>query len=350
MFIYAVFGMNFFLHVKKTHGIDDMFNFETFGRSMILLFQISTSAGWDSVLAGLMNDTPPDCDPDKPVGGQKGGDCGNSTLGVIYLVTYLVISFLVVINMYIAVILENFSQATEDVQQGLTQDDFDMYYETWEKYDEKATQYIPLEKLSDFVSELEEPLCVHKPNYMTLVLLDIAICEDDMVHCVDILDGLTKNFLGTAGDTGDLGDIKNGPDRKNYVPISSLIRRQREHYCARLVQRMWKNHVARKKSSSDAPQHAIITIEDVDSGKEEGVTKVILEDITEDPGSEEDEQLSEKGKMDYLKTQRSDYEPTKEKSDVEKDTLAPPGDGVDSRFSPDDSKTVELFPESGVVA
>ena len=34
-----------------------------------------------------------------------------------FLVTYLVISFLVVINMYIAVILENFSQATEDVQQ-----------------------------------------------------------------------------------------------------------------------------------------------------------------------------------------------------------------------------------------
>lgn len=28
---------------------------------------------------------------------------------------------MVIINMYIAVILENFSQATEDVQQGLTQ-------------------------------------------------------------------------------------------------------------------------------------------------------------------------------------------------------------------------------------
>ena len=56
------------------------------------------------------------------------------------------ISFLVVINMYIAVILENFSQATEDVQQGLTQDDFDMYYEVWERFDEKATQYIPLDR------------------------------------------------------------------------------------------------------------------------------------------------------------------------------------------------------------
>jgi len=29
-------------------------------------------------------------------------------------------------------------QATEDVQQGLTQDDIDMYYEIWERYDEKT--------------------------------------------------------------------------------------------------------------------------------------------------------------------------------------------------------------------
>jgi hypothetical protein len=33
--------------------------------------------------------------------------------------------------MYIAVILENYSQATEEVQEGLTDDDYDMYYEIW---------------------------------------------------------------------------------------------------------------------------------------------------------------------------------------------------------------------------
>lgn len=46
-------------------------------------------------------------------------DCGNPQLGVVYMVTYLLFTFLVIINMYIAVILENFSQATEDVQQGI---------------------------------------------------------------------------------------------------------------------------------------------------------------------------------------------------------------------------------------
>lgn len=106
MFIYAIFGMSFFMHVKHTRGISDMFNFQTFDRSVMLLFQISTSAGWDGVLAGLMND---DCNATTSEE-RPNGDCGNSGLAVMYLVTYLVITFLVVINMYIAVILENFSQ------------------------------------------------------------------------------------------------------------------------------------------------------------------------------------------------------------------------------------------------
>ena len=38
-------------------------------------------------------------------------------MGIAFLLTYLVISFLIIINMYIAVILENYSQATEDVQE-----------------------------------------------------------------------------------------------------------------------------------------------------------------------------------------------------------------------------------------
>ena len=41
-------------------------------------------------------------------------------MGIAFLLTYLVISFLIIINMYIAVILENYSQATEDVQEGIT--------------------------------------------------------------------------------------------------------------------------------------------------------------------------------------------------------------------------------------
>ena len=76
---------------------------------MIILFQSSTSAGWDGVLAGLLV-SPPDCNDTFVSESKPNGDCGAGGLAIAFLVSYLVISFLVIINMYIAVILENFSQ------------------------------------------------------------------------------------------------------------------------------------------------------------------------------------------------------------------------------------------------
>lgn len=176
------------------------------------------------------------------------GDCGSQFLSVSYLVTYLVISFLVIINMYIAVILENFSQATEDVQQGLTQDDFDLYYEMWEKYDENATEYIHLSLLSDFVDSLEEPLRLSAPNFFKLISLDIPVYEGDLVHCVDILDALTKNYLGTSKDAAkELGDVKKGSGKKRYPLATSTMMRQREQMCAKLIQVAWRQHVEKKR-------------------------------------------------------------------------------------------------------
>uniref|UniRef100_A0A8B9DIE6 Sodium voltage-gated channel alpha subunit 2 n=1 Tax=Anser cygnoides TaxID=8845 RepID=A0A8B9DIE6_ANSCY len=63
MFIYAIFGMSNFAYVKREVGIDDMFNFETFGNSMICLFQITTSAGWDGLLAPILNNFAASLDP-----------------------------------------------------------------------------------------------------------------------------------------------------------------------------------------------------------------------------------------------------------------------------------------------
>ena len=130
IFIYAIFGMNFFMYVRYDAGLNEIFNFETIFRSIITLFPLCTSAGWSSVLKALTNEGPPYCDPDKSTPSQvTKGDCGNSAVADLFLISYLVISFLVVVNMYIAVILENFSLAREEVQQGLTDDDYDMYYE-----------------------------------------------------------------------------------------------------------------------------------------------------------------------------------------------------------------------------
>ncbi|KAM7346311.1 sodium voltage-gated channel paralytic isoform 41-T46 [Cochliomyia hominivorax] len=243
MFIFAIFGMSFFMHVKEKSGINDVYNFKTFGQSMILLFQMSTSAGWDGVLDAIINEEncdPPDNDKGYP------GNCGSATVGITFLLSYLVISFLIVINMYIAVILENYSQATEDVQEGLTDDDYDMYYEIWQQFDPEGTQYIRYDQLSEFLDVLEPPLQIHKPNKYKIISMDIPICRGDMMYCVDILDALTKDFFARKGnpieETGEIGEIAARPDTEGYDPVSSTLWRQREEYCARLIQTAWRRY------------------------------------------------------------------------------------------------------------
>ena len=350
MFIYAIFGMSFFMHVKHTAGLDDMFNFETFGRSMIILFQISTSAGWDTSLAGLMNDRPPGCN-DTSTEEKPNGDCGSSIMAICYLVTYLVISFLVVINMYIAVILENFSQATEDVQQGITQDDFDMYYEIWEKFDEKATEYIPLDRLSEFVDALEEPLRLPSPNHYKLVSLNIPICKGEKVHCVDILDALTKNFLGTTGEPVDLGDVHKGPERHDYEPISSTFKRQREIACARTIQRMWRDFVVKKKiARGELDENGQPFNEDGTKQELEKQQLHTIVTIEEEGASEEEEDDEEKSGEEDSDTDNASEDDNEEDKDDEIDRAAGGGGAPDGPTSADDSRTVELYPESGVVA
>jgi len=106
-------------------------NFETFGRSMQLLFRLMTSAGWNDVLESLMVQ-PPECDP-TPNSRQMNGDCGYPLLAITYFTSFIIISYMIVINMYIAIILENFNQAHQEEEIGIVEDDLEMFYIRWSK-------------------------------------------------------------------------------------------------------------------------------------------------------------------------------------------------------------------------
>jgi voltage-gated sodium channel type II alpha len=130
------------------------------------------------------------------------------------------------------------------LQEGLTDDDYDMYYEIWQQFDPNGTQYIRYSQLSDFLDVLEAPLQIHKPNKFKIVSMDIPICKGDLCYCVDVLDALTKDFFARKGnpveETAELGEVTAQADRPGYEPISSTLWRQREEYCARMIQSAWR--------------------------------------------------------------------------------------------------------------
>lgn len=89
-----------------------------------------TSAGWNDVLESLMIQ-PPECE----LGDlhHLNGNCGSPLLAITYFTSFIIISYMIVINMYIAIILENFNQAHQEEEIGIVEDDLEMFYIRWSK-------------------------------------------------------------------------------------------------------------------------------------------------------------------------------------------------------------------------
>ncbi|XP_033376048.1 sodium channel protein type 5 subunit alpha-like isoform X3 [Parus major] len=286
MFIYAIFGMANFAYVKKEYGIDDMFNFQTFANSMLCLFQITTSAGWDGLLNPILNTGPPYCDPNLPNANGSKGDCGSPAVGIFFFVTYIIISFLIVVNMYIAIILENFSVATEESTEPLSEDDFDMFYEIWEKFDPEATQFIEYSALSDFADALSEPLRIAKPNKIKLIAMDLPMVSGDRIHCLDILFAFTKRVLGESGEMDALKIqmeekfMAANPSKISYEPITTTLRRKQEEVSAIVIQRAYRRHLFRRsmKQASYLYRHRTLesSILEDDAPEKEGLIAFMM--------------------------------------------------------------------------
>ncbi|XP_044945089.1 sodium channel protein type 10 subunit alpha isoform X3 [Mustela putorius furo] len=260
MFIYSIFGMASFPHVSWEAGIDDMFNFQTFANSMLCLFQITTSAGWDGLLSPILNTGPPYCDPNLPNSNGSRGNCGNPAVGILFFTTYIIVSFLIVVNMYIAVILENFNVATQESSEPLSEDDFDMFYETWEKFDPEATQFITFSALSDFADTLSGPLRIPKPNQNILIQMDLPLVPGDKIHCLDILFAFTKNVLG---ESGELDSLKANIEEKfmatnvsktSYEPIATTLRWKQEDISATVIQKAYRSYVLHRSMTISNPR------------------------------------------------------------------------------------------------
>ncbi|CAG9795589.1 unnamed protein product [Diatraea saccharalis] len=254
-FIYAIIGMSVFGHVKEQGALDDLVNFQTFGRSMQLLFRLMTSAGWNDVLASLMIQ-PPECELGDV--GHINGNCGSPLLAITYFTSFIIISYMIVINMYIAIILENFNQAHQEEEIGIVEDDLEMFYIRWSKYDPHATQFISFAQLSDFIASLDPPLGISKPNTVALVSFNLPIARGNKIHCLDILHALVKHVLGHVEETDtfrqlqeqmDIKFKKQFPTRKELEIVSSTRIWKREDKAARTVQRAWREYVKRKNRS-----------------------------------------------------------------------------------------------------
>lgn len=147
-------------------------------------FQLFTGAAWDGVITDLTNEE--DCYPsDKSVA------CGSRILGTIYILSYLVISFILILNFHLVIILEYLNHAKIDSNNELSAEEVDEVNKIWLIYDPEFVKYIPKDKLSDFLDALTlVAIRKQKPNQDEIKCLAIPENDNHMLFYGDVVKAL----------------------------------------------------------------------------------------------------------------------------------------------------------------
>ena len=155
MFMYAVLGLNVFTYVKQSGAISADRNFESFGNAMLLLFQCLTGDGWSEIMDDSMITEERGCDP-HPADGSP-SDCG-SKLALPYFMSFTVIGTFVMLNLVVAVILENFTSLGSVNPNLVSPDDIQDFKALWATFDPDANGLVPAKFLPALVKQLKPPI------------------------------------------------------------------------------------------------------------------------------------------------------------------------------------------------
>lgn len=108
MVSYSLAGVILFGTVKYGEALNRHANFKTSFNAMILLFRITTGEDWNKIMHDCML-SKPYCTENSATPNFWQTDCGNPAAALIYFMSFYVIVTFVFLNLFIAVIIENFS-------------------------------------------------------------------------------------------------------------------------------------------------------------------------------------------------------------------------------------------------
>ncbi|XP_064475209.1 sodium channel protein type 4 subunit alpha A-like isoform X2 [Ornithodoros turicata] len=239
-FVYAILGVSLFHHINSTENDRAVVNFHNFGNSMLLLFRLSTASNWNEVLDMLLTGSEI-CDPS--------GHCSGKWVAVVYLVTYIFLSNLIILNTYVAIMLDNYEISKDTTLSGMSASNVLEFATTWTLHDRSATRFIPLKQLSTLVEKLPSPIGVRKPNSLVVALMNIPIYERDQVHYVDVLQGVLRTRMNMYEELSkELKDylqeqfVSMYPELKGLKAVSSTMKRKGEERAAGVLRQFFEMH------------------------------------------------------------------------------------------------------------
>ncbi|XP_034113100.1 sodium leak channel NALCN isoform X2 [Drosophila sulfurigaster albostrigata] len=144
VFFYALAGTILFGTVKYGEGIGRRANFGSPVTGVAMLFRIVTGEDWNKIMHDCMVQ-PPYC----TLGGNYWEtDCGNFTASLIYFCTFYVIITYIVLNLLVAIIMENFSLFYSNEEDALlSYADIRNFQNTWNIVDIHQRGVIPVRRV-----------------------------------------------------------------------------------------------------------------------------------------------------------------------------------------------------------
>ncbi|KAK7489326.1 hypothetical protein BaRGS_00019434, partial [Batillaria attramentaria] len=140
MLFYAYMGVILFGSVKFGYNLGRHANFQTAPHAIMLLFRIVTGEDWNKILHDCMVDKP-FCTPG---GNYWETDCGNKLAAIIYFCTFYVIITYIVLNLLVAIIMENFSLFYSNEEDALlSYSDIRHFQNSWNLVDINRKGVIP---------------------------------------------------------------------------------------------------------------------------------------------------------------------------------------------------------------
>jgi hypothetical protein len=160
VFMYSVVGMELFTYVKHGDGITAQRNFETLPSAALLLFQCLTGDEWSLLMSDASVTLDRGCSlvgATVPYSGEPTSDCG-SAYATPFFVSFMVVGSFILLNLIVAVILDNFSALNHQRHDVVCAADVDLFHEAWAKMDTHGTGKASAAALPLLVSSLPPPL------------------------------------------------------------------------------------------------------------------------------------------------------------------------------------------------
>ncbi|XP_052339037.1 voltage-dependent L-type calcium channel subunit alpha-1D-like isoform X5 [Oncorhynchus keta] len=197
-FIYAVIGMQVFGKIAMVDGtqINHNNNFQTFPQAVLMLFRCATGEVWQEIMLACLPGKLCDSESDYNPGEER--TCG-SGFAIIYFISFYMLCAFLIINLFVAVIMDNFDYLTRDWSI-LGPHHLDEFKRIWSEYDPEAKGRIKHLDVVTLLRRIQPPLgfgklCPHRVACKRLVAMNMPLNSDGTVMFNATLFALVRTAL-----------------------------------------------------------------------------------------------------------------------------------------------------------